>query len=59
MGVVIAVFAVVMSKAPKFFEINYPADWMGQVVSAIAFAALGWYLFSVAAKSRKAAMAKK
>ncbi len=55
MGVVIAVFAVAMSRAPKFFEINYPADWMGEVVSAIAFAALGWYLFSVAAKSRKAA----
>jgi putative OPT family oligopeptide transporter len=58
MGVVIAVFAVVMSKAPKFFEIHYPAYWMGEVVSAIAFAVLGWYLFSVAAKSRKAAMNK-
>jgi putative OPT family oligopeptide transporter len=58
MGVVIAVFAVVMSKAPKFFEINYPAHWMGEVVSAIAFAGLGWFLYSVAARSRKAASKK-
>lgn len=53
MGVVIAVIAVITSKVPKLLEIVYPAPWMGQVVSALAFTALGWYLYRVAAKSRQ------
>ncbi len=54
MGVVIAVFAVVMSKTPKFLEIHYSPEWIGEVVSFIIFGILGWFLYSVAAKSRKA-----
>jgi hypothetical protein len=48
MGVVIAVIAVITSQVPKLFEIHYPADWMGQLVSAVAFAGLGYYLYRVA-----------
>lgn len=54
MGVVIAVIAVVISKEPKFLEIHYPTEWLGQIVSVIAFSALGYYLYKVAAKSRQA-----
>jgi len=53
MGVVIAVFAVAMSRAPKFFEINYSPEWTGEVVSFIIFGILGWFLYRVAAKSRQ------
>lgn len=53
MGVVIAVIAVITAKKPKFFEILYPTEWMGMVVSGLIFAGLGWYLYGVAAKSRK------
>ena len=53
MGVVIAVLAVIMTRAPKFLEIHYPAKWMGMLVSGIVFSLLGWFLFSVAAKSKK------
>lgn len=53
MGVVIAVIAVITSKVPRLWEIVYPASWMGQVASAIAFTALGWFLYRVAAKSRR------
>jgi UDP-N-acetylmuramyl pentapeptide phosphotransferase/UDP-N-acetylglucosamine-1-phosphate transferase len=53
MGVVIAVIAVITSKVPKFFEIPYPADWMGMVVSGLVFAGLGWYLYVIAARSRR------
>jgi len=54
MGVVIAIFAVAMSKTPKFLEIPYSPEWIGEVVSFIIFGILGWFLYSVAAKSRKA-----
>jgi len=54
MGVVIAVIAVVISKEPRYLEIHYPAEWLGQVVSVIAFSALGYYLYKIAAKSRQA-----
>jgi len=54
MGVVIAVIAVITAKVPKFFEIKYPADWIGMAVSGVIFAGLGYYLYSVAARSRKA-----
>ena len=47
-GVLIAVIAVIMTKTPKFMEIQYPAEWMGQIVSAIAFGFLGYILFRVA-----------
>jgi len=53
MGVIRAVIAVITTKSPKFLEVVYPADWLGQVVSAIIFCGLGWYLYKVAAKSRK------
>jgi putative OPT family oligopeptide transporter len=52
MGVVIAVIAVITSQVPKFFEVPYPAEWMGMAVSGLVFAALGWFLYNVAAKSR-------
>lgn len=48
MGVVIAVIAVITSKVPSLFAIHYPAAWMGEVVSALAFAGLGYYLFRTA-----------
>jgi putative OPT family oligopeptide transporter len=55
MGVVIAVIAVILSKQPKFFEIIYPAGWMGQVVSSIMFAGLCYFIYYVAAKPRRTA----
>ncbi len=54
LGVVIAIIAVIMTKEPRFLQITYPYGWMGQIVSAIAFSLLGWYLFKVALKSRQA-----
>jgi len=48
MGVVIAVIAVITSQVPSVFRIDYPSAWMGQIVSAVAFAALGYYLYRVA-----------
>lgn len=54
MGVVIAVIAVITSKVPNFYEIPYPAEWMGMVVSAVIFGLLGWYIYGVAARSRRA-----
>jgi putative OPT family oligopeptide transporter len=48
MGVVIAVIAVITSQVPRLFEIHYPAEWIGQLVSAIAFGVLGYYLYRVA-----------
>ena len=53
MGVVIAIIAVVMTKVPKFFEISYPGEWMGMLVSGLIFSFLGWFLYRLAAKSRK------
>lgn len=53
MGVIIAVFAVAMSEAPKFLEIPYSPAWIGEVVSFIIFGILGWFLYRIAAKSRK------
>jgi len=52
MGVVIAVIAVAISKVPKYFEIHYPTAWVGQVVSALVFCGLGWYLYAVATRAR-------
>jgi putative OPT family oligopeptide transporter len=54
MGVVIAIIAVITSQKPKFFEIPYPAEWMSMVVAGLVFAGLGWYLYGVAARSRRA-----
>jgi putative OPT family oligopeptide transporter len=53
MGVVIAVIAVITAKVPSLFELHYRAEWMGEVASALAFVALGYYLFRVA-RSRPA-----
>ncbi len=52
MGVVIAVIAVILTKSPKFFEIIYPSEWMGSIVSLLAFSLLGWYLVKVAKSSK-------
>lgn len=53
MGVIIAIIAVITSKSPKIFEIAWSPDWLGQLVSSLAFTALGWYLYRVAARSRR------
>jgi len=53
MGVIIAVIAVILSQTPSFLEIHYPAEWMGQVVSALVFSGLIWYLYTIAAKAKK------
>ena len=53
MGVIRAVIAVITTKTPKYLEVNYPTEWLGQIVSAIIFCGLGWFLYTVAAKSRK------
>ena len=51
-GVVIAVIAVIIARRPEFLRIQYPAEWMGQVVSGLVFCALGWFLGRVAWKSK-------
>ena len=53
MGVVVAVIAVVLTKTPQYGVVHYPQEWMGQIVSLLAFAALGYFLFRVAAKGRQ------
>jgi putative OPT family oligopeptide transporter len=53
MGVVIAVIAVIISQVPKYLEIHYPADWLGQVVSGLIFTGLALFLYRVAAASRR------
>lgn len=53
MGIVIAVIAVMISKTPKYLEVTYPAAWVGQIVSAIVFSMLGWFLYGVAKRSFK------
>jgi len=53
MGVIIAVFAVAMSREPDFLKIHYSPAWLGEVVSFIIFGILGWFLYNIAAKSRK------
>ena len=53
LGVVIAIIAVIIAKTPKFLEIPYSPVWVGQVVSAVIFCGLGWYLYHVAAKSKQ------
>jgi hypothetical protein len=51
---VIAIIAVIMTKTPKFLQVQYPAAWLGQVVSAVIFCLLGWYLYKVALRSKQA-----
>ena len=41
MGVVIAIFAVILGRSPNFLEIHYPEKWMGMVVSSLVFGILG------------------
>jgi len=53
MGVVVAVIAVVIAKTPKYGVVHYPTEWVGQIVSLLAFSALGFYLWRVAAKGRR------
>jgi hypothetical protein len=54
LGVVIAIIAVIILRTPKFLQIDYSPVWLGQIVSAAVFCALGWYLYKVAAKSKQA-----
>jgi hypothetical protein len=54
MGVVVAIIAVVIARTPQYGIVHYPAEWMGQVVSLLAFAALGWFLLRAAVKGRRA-----
>jgi putative OPT family oligopeptide transporter len=53
MGVVIAIIAVVIAKTPQYGVVHYPSEWIGQVVSLIAFAGLGFYLWRVAVRGRR------
>ncbi len=53
MGVIIAVVAVILSQTPHFLEIHYPSPWMGQVISALIFSGLIWYLYSIAKKAKQ------
>lgn len=53
MGVVIAVIAVIIAKTPKYFEIMWEPNWLGEIVSVIFFTALGMFLYRVAARSRR------
>jgi putative OPT family oligopeptide transporter len=54
LGVVIAIIAVIIARTPKFLEIPYSPVWVGQVISALIFCTLGWYLYHVALKSKGA-----
>lgn len=54
MGVVIAVIAVIISRTPKYLEINWQPPLIGDLVSLLVFGLLGWYLYRLAAKSRAA-----
>ena len=54
LGVLIAVYAVIVARTPKFLQIDYAPAWLGQVVSALVFCALGWYLYRTSLKSRRA-----
>jgi len=52
MGVVIAAIAVATARVPKLWEIAWAPAWLGELVSAAVFAALGYFLYRVAAASR-------
>jgi putative OPT family oligopeptide transporter len=52
MGVVIAIIAVIITQTPKLFQIQYPKEWLGQIVSAVIFSLLGLYLYRIASKSK-------
>jgi putative OPT family oligopeptide transporter len=49
-GVLIAVIAVIISRTPKYLQIHYAQEWVGALVSAVAFTALGYFLYRVASK---------
>ena len=51
LGVVIAIIAVIISRTPKFLVVPYSPSWVGQIVSAVIFCGLGWYLYKVAMRS--------
>jgi putative OPT family oligopeptide transporter len=53
MGVVIAVIAVILTRTPKLFQIQYAKEWLGQIISILLFAGLGGILYRIAAASRK------
>ncbi len=53
LGVIRAIMAVIMSKTPKIFEMHYPSEIFAQLVSALVFFGLIWYLYGVAARSRR------
>ena len=51
LGVIIAIIAVIISRTPKFLVVPYSPEWVGQIVSAVIFCGLGWYLYKVALRS--------
>ena len=51
LGVVIAIIAVIISRTPKFLVVPYSPEWVGQIVSAVIFCGLGWYLYKIAMRS--------
>jgi len=54
MGVIIAIIAVVISRQPEIFHIEYgDYKWLSEVISALAFSVLGYYLYKVAISTRK------
>jgi putative OPT family oligopeptide transporter len=53
MGVVVAVIAVLLAKTPRYLEVHYPQEWMGQIVSLAAFVGLGYHLMRVASGGRR------
>jgi len=53
MGVVIAIIAVIISKTPKYLEIHYSSQLLANLISVIVFSGLGWFLYKVAAQSRR------
>jgi putative OPT family oligopeptide transporter len=58
MGIVIAIFAVstpTLVEKLKDNAITYPTEAIGMLVSGIIFAGLGWFLYGIAARSRKKA----
>jgi putative OPT family oligopeptide transporter len=56
LGVLIAIIAVIISRTPRYLEIPYSPAWVGQVIGAIIFAALGWYLYRIAMRSKQSSV---
>jgi putative OPT family oligopeptide transporter len=53
LGVVIAIIAVIMTKTPEFLVVPYSPAWIGQIISALIFCGLGYYLYKIAIRSKQ------